>query len=261
MRRGKSEGFTDVNNGNYELFRPHIDGLVQERRNSSALAMELRFSCANASVWALFQANQSRPRTFRFELANMYWQHDDSQAVRSFHKMMVVVFIIYNFYCCQYIFFMIESFSPSYHPLHVHNILKRSQICHWKAIPLAYVAGKAAILFCLNCIGCQVYTPKGKCRQVGDLFVIYYTDSREHDSFRWLQIRLCCNISVIQIVHYRMFFIAFIYRPPSLFGDCLHRWINCIGCDVCDFQSSQTSTASWHSGSLGELNNLALTNK
>ena len=28
----------------------HIDGLVQERRNSSALAMELRLSCTNASI-------------------------------------------------------------------------------------------------------------------------------------------------------------------------------------------------------------------
>ena len=26
---------------------PHIDGLVQERRNSSALAMDLRLSCIN----------------------------------------------------------------------------------------------------------------------------------------------------------------------------------------------------------------------
>ena len=28
-----------------------IDGLVQERRNSSALAMELRLSCINPSKW------------------------------------------------------------------------------------------------------------------------------------------------------------------------------------------------------------------
>ena len=28
-----------------------IDELVQERRNSSALAMELRFSCTNPSIW------------------------------------------------------------------------------------------------------------------------------------------------------------------------------------------------------------------
>ena len=28
----------------------HIDGLVQERRNSSALAMELRLSCTNPSI-------------------------------------------------------------------------------------------------------------------------------------------------------------------------------------------------------------------
>ena len=29
-----------------------IDGLVQERRNSSALAMELRLSCTNTSIYA-----------------------------------------------------------------------------------------------------------------------------------------------------------------------------------------------------------------
>ena len=28
-----------------------IDGLVQERRNSNALAMELRLSCTKPSVW------------------------------------------------------------------------------------------------------------------------------------------------------------------------------------------------------------------
>ena len=29
----------------------HIDGLVQERRNSSAFAMELRLSCTNPSTY------------------------------------------------------------------------------------------------------------------------------------------------------------------------------------------------------------------
>ena len=29
----------------------HLDGLVQERRNSSALAMELRLPCTNPSIW------------------------------------------------------------------------------------------------------------------------------------------------------------------------------------------------------------------
>ena len=29
----------------------HVDGFVQERRNSSALAMELRLSCTNPSMW------------------------------------------------------------------------------------------------------------------------------------------------------------------------------------------------------------------
>ena len=33
------------------LLVKEIDGLVQERRNSSALAMELRLSCTNPSKW------------------------------------------------------------------------------------------------------------------------------------------------------------------------------------------------------------------
>ena len=31
----------------------HIDGLVQEKRNSKALAMELRLSCTNPSIYSL----------------------------------------------------------------------------------------------------------------------------------------------------------------------------------------------------------------
>ena len=34
--------------------RHHIDRLAQERRNSSALAMELRLSCTNPSTWKCF---------------------------------------------------------------------------------------------------------------------------------------------------------------------------------------------------------------
>ena len=34
-------------------FASHIDGLVQEKRNSSALAMELRLSCTNPSICIL----------------------------------------------------------------------------------------------------------------------------------------------------------------------------------------------------------------
>ena len=32
----------------------NLDGLVQERRNSSALAMELCLSCTNPSIWDRF---------------------------------------------------------------------------------------------------------------------------------------------------------------------------------------------------------------
>ena len=40
----------------YVLVKPagfYIDGLVQEKRNSSALAMELRLSCTNPSMWMM----------------------------------------------------------------------------------------------------------------------------------------------------------------------------------------------------------------
>ena len=36
---------------NWQNVWQHIDGLVQERRNSSASAMELRLSCTNPSIW------------------------------------------------------------------------------------------------------------------------------------------------------------------------------------------------------------------
>ena len=35
----------------YQIPHSHFDGLVQERHNSSALAMELRLSCINPSIW------------------------------------------------------------------------------------------------------------------------------------------------------------------------------------------------------------------
>ena len=34
-----------------DIFREYIDGLVQERRNLSALAMELRLSFTNPSIY------------------------------------------------------------------------------------------------------------------------------------------------------------------------------------------------------------------
>ena len=33
------------------IYNHNVDGLVQERRNSSALALELRLSCTNPSMW------------------------------------------------------------------------------------------------------------------------------------------------------------------------------------------------------------------
>ena len=39
----------------HELMNDDIDGLVQESRSFSALAMELRLSCINPSIWSYEQ--------------------------------------------------------------------------------------------------------------------------------------------------------------------------------------------------------------
>ena len=44
----------------YVIFEYHIDGLVQESRNSIALAMELRLSCTNPSICFAFLFNLFR---------------------------------------------------------------------------------------------------------------------------------------------------------------------------------------------------------
>ena len=60
---GKSELYQENDDSNIKLMTMmkwmmvrnddhwYIDGLVQERRNSSALAMELCLSCINSSIW------------------------------------------------------------------------------------------------------------------------------------------------------------------------------------------------------------------
>ena len=54
-----------------------FDGLMQERRNSSALAMELRLSCTNTSVWWLFFADSMWIRGIYF--AHTYGSVQDMQ--------------------------------------------------------------------------------------------------------------------------------------------------------------------------------------
>ena len=51
-----------------------IDGLVQERRNSSALAMELRLSCTNPSRWCA-RCKQLDTNTPCIERMKIYWFH------------------------------------------------------------------------------------------------------------------------------------------------------------------------------------------
>ena len=72
----------------------HIDGLVQGRRNSSALAMELRLSITNPSIctWCMNQTIQpsaviTRPNMVRYcinncrnwgRISNRCWTHKDT---------------------------------------------------------------------------------------------------------------------------------------------------------------------------------------
>ena len=49
-----SLGLIDTNMLGIVYVIQHINGLVQERRNSRALAMELRLFCINPSKWDLF---------------------------------------------------------------------------------------------------------------------------------------------------------------------------------------------------------------
>ena len=42
------------------IYPYYINGLVQERRNSSALALELRLSCTNPSIYSEFTAEGER---------------------------------------------------------------------------------------------------------------------------------------------------------------------------------------------------------
>ena len=48
----------------YDIYKRYINGLVQERRNSSALAMELRLSCTNPSIYSA--KNKARPSVFHY---------------------------------------------------------------------------------------------------------------------------------------------------------------------------------------------------
>ena len=47
--------------GHHSFWIFHIDGLVQEKRHSSALAMELRLSCTKPSIW-IYQMFIARDR-------------------------------------------------------------------------------------------------------------------------------------------------------------------------------------------------------
>ena len=56
---------------------PHLDGLVQERRNSSALAMELRLSCINPSLSCVHQWGVSLHITSYVSITKRFTTHQD----------------------------------------------------------------------------------------------------------------------------------------------------------------------------------------
>ena len=50
----------------------YLDGLMQERRNSSALAVELRLSSINQSIW---KAQWKHSYIWLFGLPEIAWHH------------------------------------------------------------------------------------------------------------------------------------------------------------------------------------------
>ena len=65
----------------------YIDGLVQEKRNSSALAMELRLSCTNPSIWYCLKKACNYPPASNNLIVNVYffqfiWQDCKSMECR-----------------------------------------------------------------------------------------------------------------------------------------------------------------------------------
>ena len=62
-----------------KTFRYHIDVLVQERRNSSAIAMELRLSCTNPSIYGTERS------PFLGEASR--WRHDERDGVSNHRRL------------------------------------------------------------------------------------------------------------------------------------------------------------------------------
>ena len=54
----------------------HIDGLVQEKRNSSALAMELRLSCTNPSTFQCIFRLKTVDMQYEVYLRKLYFLND-----------------------------------------------------------------------------------------------------------------------------------------------------------------------------------------
>ena len=56
----------------------HIDWLVQERCNSSVLAVDLQISCINPSVWIIMSCNTCTPGLY-WQICNIYVSYISSE--------------------------------------------------------------------------------------------------------------------------------------------------------------------------------------
>ena len=79
-----------------ERFWSHYDinRSVQERRNSSALAMELRLSCTNPLIWLIFCINTH----MRYEMSFVSSQYDfgSKNTIAAQHAMLHYNWMLYN---------------------------------------------------------------------------------------------------------------------------------------------------------------------
>ena len=96
--------------------KTHMDGLVQERRNSSALAMELRLSCTNPSIYGA--------ATNCHQVCCMHWGHPSLfhaytslKSLLSWYKIVCMGDVLYRFIWIKSISMLsmhVQSATPAF---------------------------------------------------------------------------------------------------------------------------------------------------
>ena len=104
-------------------------GLVQERRNSSALAMELRISCTNPSIWSSFDMEMhiSHGGGVAFYVVSLNIAHHISRSNYSFHSIILSLNIVKHIFRSSYSYLLWQI-------VNYHGILVGTKHLYWNAL-------------------------------------------------------------------------------------------------------------------------------